>query len=156
MPLSPPIGPLIAAARWAGGLVTRKLFLSTYHRSHELWAQRHRLGAHCKSYYGHLEHSLYLAQLTDPEPRTSMIAIRATGEDIARPSLIFEAESDVVRFQEQVTMVNVNQKAIVWTMTSIPSLCINELGRGVAGIMGLDRFGPHRGRWRKRLREPHH
>lgn len=120
MPLTPPIGPVITAARWAGGLVTKKLFLSTYHRSHELWAERHRLGSRWESCGEHLEYSLYLAQLTDPEPRTSKIAIRTTGEDVARLSLIFEAESDVARFQEQVTMVNLNQKAIVWTMTNIP------------------------------------
>jgi hypothetical protein len=120
MPLSPPIGPLIALVRWAGGLVTKKLFLSTYQRSHELWAKRDRLGAKWQSCGDDLEYSLYLAQLTDPEPRTSKIAIRTTGEGIARLTLVFEAESDVARFQEQVTMVNVSPKAIIWTMTNIP------------------------------------
>ena len=120
MPLSPPIGPLVAAARWVGSLVTKKLFLSAYRRSHELWAKRHRLGARWESCGEHLEYSLYLAQFTDPEPRTSKIAIRTTGEDVTHLSLIFEAESDVARYQEQVTMVNVNKKAIVWTMSNIP------------------------------------
>jgi hypothetical protein len=140
MSISPPIGLIITAARWVSGLVTKKLFMSTYHRSHELWAKRQRLGSHWKSCGDHLEYSLYLAQLTDPEPRISKIAIRTTGGDIARLALTFEAESDVARFQEQVTMVNVNRKAIVWTMTNIPYQRFVELHEHVGPRFSWDAY----------------
>jgi len=127
MPIPLPIGPVASAIRWIGGLAGKKLFLNTYRRSHALWSQRHQLGAHWKRFGEHFEYSLYLAQITDSEPRASKIAIRAIGEKIARLSLIFEAESDAARFQEQVTMVGVDQKAIIWTMVNIPCQRFIEL-----------------------------
>lgn len=132
MPLSPHVGPIIATVRWAASLITKKLFLRTYHRSHEIWIKRRRLGAHWKKCGEHLEYSLYLAQLTDPEPRASKVAIRSTGEDINHLSLIFEADSDVARFQEQVTMVNVNKKAIVWALTNVPYQQLVEFNDSVS------------------------
>ena len=127
MPLSPPIGTLIAGTRWLGGFVAKRLFLGTYIRSHRLWTKRHQLGVHWERCGEHFEYSLYLAHTTDPEPRTSKIAVRATGENIASVSMLFEAESDVARFQEQIAMININQKAIVWTLTNIPHQQFVEL-----------------------------
>lgn len=120
MPISPPIGPVFRALHWAFTYLTRALFSGTYRRSHELWAKRHRLGAHWNACGQHLEYSVYIAQATDPEPRISRIAFRSVNEDIDTLSVVFEADSDTARYQERIAMVNVNRKPIVWTMTNVP------------------------------------
>lgn len=120
MPILPPIGAVFSALRWTFAWLTKALFLGAYRRSHELWAKRHQLGAHWNACGQHLEYSIYLAQFTDPEPRTPRIAFRAVDEDIATLSLVFEADSYTARFQERIALVNVNRKPIVWAMTNIP------------------------------------
>ncbi len=131
MSLSPPLGLTITVVRWLGSLATKKLFLNTYRRSHELWAHDHRLGAYWEKCGDHLEYSLHLAQHTDPEPQVSKIAFRAKSEEVTHLSLIFEAESYTARFQEQVSLDYVNHKAIVWTMTNIPCQRFFRLHDGV-------------------------
>jgi hypothetical protein len=120
MSFSPPVGLFISVVRWLNKLLKKKLFFGTYLLSHKSWAQSHQLGAHWESCGDTLEYSLYLAQQTDPEPRTSKIAFRAKGECVKHLSFIFEASSDVSRFQERVTLVNLSKKAIVRSMTNIP------------------------------------
>jgi hypothetical protein len=143
MPLSPPIGALISAVRWFSSAATKKLFLQTFHRSHEIWIKHHRLGTYWNKCGDHIEYSLYLAYFTDPEPRASKIAIRAITENIVSLSMTFEAESDTDRFQEQITMHDVNRKAIVWTLANIP----------YQNFIGIDHSGCPRFMWDKyRLR----
>ena len=122
------VGPIVAALRWLWGWLwgwlrgwlARRLFLRTYRRAQEISAKRRRLGAIWEACGSHFEYSDYLAQFTDPEPRTSRIALRSVSEDIDVLALVFEAESASARFQERIEVFHVGRKPIVWTMTNVP------------------------------------
>lgn len=120
MPVSLPVGAVVGVCRWVWERLTKRLYLPTYRKSHEIWMKRHRLGAHWHSCGDHLEYSTYLPNSTDPEPRIPRIALRAKGENIEHASLIFEAESRVARFQERIVVTNVGKKPVIYSMVNIP------------------------------------
>lgn len=135
-----PIGPIISAIRRLASIVTKCLFLPTYRRSHAIWVDHHRLGTHWTKCGEHLEYSLYLAHATDPEPKISKIAIRATGQDLHRVSMVFEAESDVARYQEPIVLHNVDPKAIVWTLTNIAYQNLSQVNEKAGIRFSLDEY----------------
>jgi hypothetical protein len=120
MPLSFPLGPVAKAIRWMWKVITKKLLFKAYQCSHEMWARRHRLGTYWCTCGPHLEYSLHLALLTDPEPRTSLIAFRSTNDCISSLRLVFEAEARGIFFQEPIQLINIGRKPIVWTMRNVP------------------------------------
>lgn len=122
-----PFGPLRSAVEWLYDRLTKLLLLSTYRQSHELWAKRHRLGAHWTLLGEALEYSLYLAQPSDPEPRTSRIAFRATEDNIESVDLVFEAVGSGIRYQEPIWLHHVDRRPIVRALSSVPSLDVLEL-----------------------------
>ncbi|SDF82840.1 hypothetical protein SAMN05216466_101204 [Paraburkholderia phenazinium] len=121
-----PLGPLRSVVRWLYDRITKFLLLSTYRLSHELWAKRHRLGAHWSPLGDELEYSLYFAQPADPEPRTSRIAFRATDSEIEAVNLVFEAVGSGIRYQEPIRLHRVDRRPIVRALSSVPSLDVLE------------------------------
>ncbi|WP_172670442.1 hypothetical protein [Chromobacterium subtsugae] len=88
-----------------------------------------------------MEYSLYLAHATDQDPKVSRIAVRATRQDLHRVSMVFEAESDVVRYQESIVLHNVNRKAIVWTLSNIPHQMLIQTSVNEGVRFSLDECG---------------
>lgn len=127
MPLTFPLNFAIKALSWIYGKITSLMFKETWQRSHIVSANRRRLGSHWRKFAQGVEYSIYLAQYTDPEPRISKIAFRTENKEIAHLSLIFEAESNAARFQETISICDLNQKPIVWTLNNIPFQNIPEL-----------------------------
>ena len=109
------------AALWLYGRAVRAFVLPLYRRSHARWVRRTRLGSEWRSLGNHLEYSIWVGQLTDPEPRHSRIAVRALpGVQVECASFVFEAASESQRFQEPITLHDVDRTPITWTMRNIP------------------------------------
>lgn len=140
MTLPLPVGLMIRAIGWIKELLLKHLFLSTYVRSHGLWVKRHRLGTHWTECGDYFEYSLYLAQLTDPEPRESKIAIRAISEEIASLSLVLEARSASARFQERIELLNVNRKPLVCKLPNIPYQDVPEFHEQAGPLFSWDDY----------------
>lgn len=120
MDIPVPFNFVAKAAGWIWQRVTKALLYKTYAASHKKWAIRHRLGARWEPLGKHLEYSVRLAMLADPEPRISRLALRSTGESLANVDLYFEAIGAGIRYQEKVSVCDVDQRPIVWNLTNIP------------------------------------
>jgi len=100
----------------------QKFLFPVYYRSHGVWVHRNRIGAHWKPLGTHLEYSIYIGKLTDPEPRHTYIAIRAKERSIiTRASFVFEAASAFQRYQEPIILHDLDRIPIKWTMRNIPN-----------------------------------
>lgn len=120
MDIPVPFNLVVKAADWIWQRVTKALLYRTYAASHQKWSVRHRLGAQWDDLGGHLEYSVRLALPTDPEPRISRLALRSTGESLAKVDLYFEAIGAGIRYQEKVSVCDVDCRPIVWNLTNIP------------------------------------
>ncbi|MNM77770.1 hypothetical protein D3C81_896370 [compost metagenome] len=120
MDIPVPFNLVVKAADWIWQRVTKALLYKTYAASHEKWAIRHRLGARWDPLGNHLEYSVRLALPTDPKPRISRLALRSTGERLAKVDLYFEAIGAGIRYQEKVSVCDVDARPIVWNLTNIP------------------------------------
>ena len=110
-----------ATVTWLCNKVTEQIALPVYRRSHALWVDRNRLGAHWRPLGSYLEYSIYVGKLTDPEPRHTHIAVRAReGVKVERASFVFEAASGFQRYQEPITLHNLDQRPIKWTTNNVP------------------------------------
>lgn len=107
-------------AKWIWDRATKVLLYKVYSHSHRNWTKRVRLGARWKNLGEHLEYSVKLAQPTDPEPRVSRLAIRATSGRIKTLDLFFEASGNGLRYQEKISAYNVDTSPLIWNMTNIP------------------------------------
>lgn len=120
MDIPVPFNLVVKAADWIWQRVTKALLYKTYAASHEKWTIRHRLGARWDPLGKHLEYSVRLALPTDPEPRISRLALRATGESLAKVDLYFEAIGAGIRYQERVSVCDLDIRPIVWNLTNVP------------------------------------
>lgn len=120
MPTSMPIGLIAKAIAWLWSQLTKLLLFNTYVRSQEIWARRNRLGARWQPLGNYLEYSLRLALLTDIEPRTSRVALRATSRKISSLEVYFEATGSGIRYQEKISLCDLNSRPIIWNLVNIP------------------------------------
>lgn len=109
-------------ASWVWERVTRGLLYETYARSHERWSSNHRLGSHWDALGDHLEYSVNLAQPTYPESRVGKLALRATGEAVAGVELFFEARGLGIKYQQRISLCNVDDTPMICNLTNIPMM----------------------------------
>jgi len=110
-----------AILAWVGSKVAEKILLPLYCRSHVIWVNQNRLGAHWWPLGAHLEYSIYIGKLTDPEPRHTHIAVRAReGVKVVRASFVFEAASGLQRYQEPIVLHDLDCTPIKWTTKNVP------------------------------------
>lgn len=107
-------------ASWVWQRVTKVLLQKCYIDSHERWSSNHRLGSRWESLGEHLEYSLRLAQPTDPKPQIGKVALRSTGETLLNVDVFFEAYGVGVKYQEKISLCNIDQTPIVSNLTNIP------------------------------------
>lgn len=110
------------AASWVWQRVTKVLLYKTYARSHRKWNSRHLLGSRWESLGDHLEYSLRLAQPTDPKPHVSKLALRSTGQSLANVDFYFEARGAGVRYQDKISVYDVDRTPLVWNLMNVPVL----------------------------------
>jgi hypothetical protein len=109
------------AVSWLYGRAAQLIALPVYRRSHGRWVRRNRLGTDWRQLGSYLEYSLHIGQLTDPLPRQSRIAVRALpGVTVERASFVFEATGHAQRYQEPVTLYNLDETPVTWTMSQVP------------------------------------
>jgi hypothetical protein len=110
-----------SAVLWIKKHVEDRLLLPLYQQSHAVWLKRNSLGSYWRPLGEFLEYSLCLGQATDPVPHESYIAVRAkAGHQVERVSFVFETASRVERFQEAITLYDVDQTQITRRMSNIP------------------------------------
>jgi len=117
----PPIGLAKTIVVWLYEQATRWLMFATYQESHERWARRHRLGAHWHDLGSDVEYSICFATPADPEPRTARIALRAAGE-VDELRLTVDATGSGIRYQEAILLSDLDDRAIVRALPSMPYL----------------------------------
>jgi hypothetical protein len=105
---------------WVKNPFTKLLFLRTYSYSHSRWLNRHRLGAYWSKCGSEIEYSVHLVSELDPEPRISKIAFRALDKKIKKVSMVFEAFSSAIRYQQPISLTEVSDIPIVWNLSNIP------------------------------------
>ena len=133
MDLPVPFNLVMKAASWIWQRVTRVLLYKTYVESHKKWNSRHRLGARWKQLGDHLEYSVRIAQPTDHKPHVSQLALRSTGQRLSKVDLYFEARGAGVRYQDKVSVCDVDQTPMVWNLMNVPVLKFLETsGEGIA------------------------
>lgn len=120
MPVSLPLGIIFKPVGWLFNWLMKRLLLPTYRRSHALWARRHRLGAYWGSLGEHVEYSVDLARPTDSDPKASRIAFRSRGAKVDQLKLVFEASGGTIRYQEQISVHDLDERPVVWTLVNIP------------------------------------
>lgn len=120
MDIPTPFNVIVKAVKWIWQRVTKVLLYKTYFASHQKWAARHRLGAQWHHLGAHLEYSVRLAQPTDSEPQISRLALRSTGGSLAKVDLYFEALGAGIRYQEKISVCDVDHRPIVCSLKSIP------------------------------------
>ncbi|MBL5827574.1 hypothetical protein [Serratia fonticola] len=120
MTISPPVGVITQIVKFVYTWATQKLFLATYRQSHIAWVRRHGLGANWKPLGEHIEYSLRLAQLTDPEPRKSKIAFRAKDQQVDRMSLVFMAKGSAGYHQQEITLFDIGSTPVIFILDQIP------------------------------------
>ncbi|MBM5573009.1 MULTISPECIES: hypothetical protein [Deefgea] len=121
----PGLGLLFTLVRWAYGYVTKWLFLNTYRKSHQIWTDRHQLGAYWTKCGEYFEYSYNFALQVDDRDQKSKIAFKSLRNDIQRISLIFETESVVARYQEYIKLNDLTEKPIIMSLSNIPRLEIS-------------------------------
>lgn len=128
-----PFNIIVKTVKWIWQRVTKVLLYKTYTASHRKWVARHRLGAQWHHLGAHLEYSVRLAQPTDPEPQISRLALRSTGESLAKVDLYFEALGAGNRYQEKISVCGVDHRPIVCSLKSIPvQAFVGGQNRGIA------------------------
>lgn len=121
MTIPTPWGVIFKAAAWGWQRFTKALFYKTYSDAHQRWMKRHRLGARWQKLGNNVEYSLYLAKPTDAEPRVSKVAFRAVETEVAKFECVFEAEGAGVRYQDAITLHDLDRSPIVFNLVSIPT-----------------------------------
>lgn len=132
MDLPLPFNLIVKAASWVWQRVTKVLLYKTYVGSHRKWNSRHQLGSWWEPLGNHLEYSLRLAQPTDHKPQVSKLALRSTGQKLSNVSLYFEARGAGVRYQDKISVCDVDQTPMVWNLINVPVL--NFVGGPREGI----------------------
>lgn len=117
-----PFNLIVKAASWVWQRVTKVLLYKTYVGSHRKWNSRHRLGSRWEPLGNHLEYSLRLAQPTDHKPHVSQLALRSTGQSLVNVDLYFEARGAGVRYQDKISVCDVDRTPIVWNLMNVPVL----------------------------------
>ncbi|MGS1047386.1 hypothetical protein ACVCIC_00475 [Burkholderia glumae] len=103
--------------------------LSTYEWSHERWLSRHQLGSRWESLGEHVEYSVRLAILTDPDPRVSRIAFRARDQSLRRLDLVFESTGGGIRHQDRISIDRVDDRPVVYSLLQTPD-CVPVIPPG--------------------------
>lgn len=135
-----PVNLIVKAVTWVWQRVTKALLHKTYVRSHQKWSFRHRLGSRWQPLGEHLEYSVRLAQPTDPKPHVSRLALRSTGQTLATVDLYFEAEGAGLRYQDKISLCNVDRTPIICSLLNVPVLeFIAARGEGFA--FSVEEFG---------------
>ncbi|UJR55061.1 hypothetical protein [Dickeya zeae] len=111
-------------------IITKLFLFRTYQLSHDLWLKDHLLGTHWYVLYENIEYSLYLSTSTDNFSGGSKIAFRAKGTDISAFRLIFEAEGCGIRFQQEISLKEINETPIVVHLTNIPIIHVISTNDG--------------------------
>ena len=135
MSISPPSGLVLTVAKWLWGKLTQRLLMSTYMHSHEKWALRHRLGARWDAIDNNLEYSLRFGMLTDKGEPLTRIAFKTTNTPLARIELTFEAEGSGVRYQQIISLSEVNATPLVVTLTNVPALNFSLIYGNIAFLV---------------------
>ena len=117
-----PFNLVVKAASWVWQRVTRVLLYKTYVRSHRKWNSRHQLGSRWEPSGDYLEYSLRLAQPTDHKPHVSKLALRSTGQRLSNVDLYFEARGAGVRYQDKISICDVDRTPMVWNLINVPVL----------------------------------
>lgn len=121
MTIPTPWGGIFKALVWSWNRVTKALFYNTYFEAHQRWAKRNRLGARWQKLGQHVEYSLYLPNPTDAEPRVPKVAFRSVNTAVAKFECVFEAEGAGVRYQDALSVYDLDRSPIVFNLKSIPS-----------------------------------
>lgn len=122
MDLPLPLNLIVKAASWVWQRVTRVLLYKTYVRSHRKWSSRHQLGSRWVPLGDYLEYSLKLAQPTDRKPHVSKLALRSTGQRLANVDLYFEARGAGIRYQDKISICDVDRTPMIWNLINVPVL----------------------------------
>ena len=117
-----PLNAVVKVIRWAWQRVTKIWLYGTYVESHRKWNLRHRLGSRWQPLGEHLEYSLRLAQLTDDKPHVSRLALRSTGQTLTSVDLYFEARGAGVRYQDKISLCDVDRTPIICSLMNVPVL----------------------------------
>lgn len=117
-----PLNLIVKAASWVWQRVTRVLLYKTYVGSHRKWSSRHQLGSRWEPLGDYLEYSLRLAQPTDHEPHVSKLALRSTGQRLSNVDLYFEARGAGVRYQDRISVCDVDRIPMIWNLINVPVL----------------------------------
>lgn len=125
-----PLNLIMKAASWVWQRITKVLLYKIYVESHKKWNSHHRLGALWKPLGNHLEYSLRLAQPTDRKPHISKLALRSTDKKLSNVDLYFEAQGTGVRYQEKISICDVDRNPIVLSLINIPALNYVEGAQG--------------------------
>jgi hypothetical protein len=121
MTIPTPWGVVFKAVAWGWQRLTKAMFYKTYSDAHQRWTKRHRLGARWQKLGQHVEYSLYLAKPTDTEPRVSKVSFRAVEIGVTKFECVFEAVGAGVRYQDAITVHDLDRSPIVFNLVSIPS-----------------------------------
>jgi len=117
-----PFNLIVKAASWIWQRVTRLLLYKTYVGSHRKWSSRHQLGSRWEPLGDYLEYSLRLAQPTDHKPYVSKLALRSTGQRLSNVDFYFEARGAGVRYQDKVSVCDVDRTPMIWNLINVPAL----------------------------------
>lgn len=105
---------------WVWQRVTKLLMHAVYIESHRRWNSHHRLGSFWTPLGKHLEYSLRIAQPTDPEPKISKVALRSVEHSLASVDVYFEAYGAGIRYQEKLSLCDVDRRPIICSLLNIP------------------------------------
>jgi hypothetical protein len=132
MTLHVPIGAVSRVLGWLFNWLTKGLMLATYQWSHARWDNRHRLGARWSPLGDHAEYSVRLAQFTDPASQSSRIKFRARNAEVSKLNLVFEAFGCEGRYQQQISVEDLDQRSIIKVLSDVPRADLIEASdRGI-------------------------
>ncbi|VWD54729.1 hypothetical protein BLA18110_07968 [Burkholderia lata] len=120
MPVHIPVGALSRFLGWAFDRLTQRIMRPTYEWSHEKWEQRERLGSWWYSLGDHVEYTIRVATLVDPESYSSQIAFRSPKAELDQLDLVFDAFGSGVRYQHQISISGLDGRPVVHTLTHVP------------------------------------
>lgn len=117
-----PFNLVMKAASWVWQRITKMLLYKTYSGSHQKWNSHYQLGARWEPLGSYLEYSFRLAQPTDHKPQISKFALRSTGQRLSNVDLYFDACGAGVRYQEKISVCDVDRTPMVWNLINVPVL----------------------------------
>ena len=120
MAVSIPWGLAGIVVGWAWRRIEKVLFYKTYLVSHRRWSNQYGLGAYWELLGEDLEYTLRIAQSTDPLPQVSKIAFRARKHVVKCFKGVFEAKGMDVRYQESITIFDVDATPIIYSLVNLP------------------------------------